>query len=112
MSEQTRLREDWIHCWFDLTYANYLVLNRTLLQSMPDGWQERFVGCLRELRAAFRSIPQAEGFMVKATDFAGKFARDPVPHYERGRTYIEPNLKAMAEAARDHEARVAEFRAI
>jgi len=25
-----------IHTWFGLTYANYLVLPRTLLQSMPE----------------------------------------------------------------------------
>lgn len=42
-----------IHEWFGLTYANYLVLNRSLLQSMPDVWQTRFVGCLRELDRAF-----------------------------------------------------------
>lgn len=46
-----------IHGWFGLTYANYLVLNRSVLQSMPDEWQSRFVGCLRELDEAFGHLP-------------------------------------------------------
>lgn len=42
-----------IHVWFELTYANYLVLPRSVLQSMPDEWQQRFVGALREMEDAF-----------------------------------------------------------
>lgn len=42
-----------IHGWFELTYANYLVLPRSVLQSMPDEWQARFVGLLREMETAF-----------------------------------------------------------
>lgn len=40
---------DAIHDWFGLTYASYLVLPRSVLQSMPAGWQEEFVGLLRRL---------------------------------------------------------------
>lgn len=42
-----------IHTWFNLTYANYLVVPRSVLQSMPDEWQQRFVGCLEEMGTAF-----------------------------------------------------------
>lgn len=42
-----------IHAWFELTYANYLVLPRSVLQSMPDEWQHRFVGCLEEMGKAY-----------------------------------------------------------
>lgn len=42
-----------IHEHFGLSYAEYLVVNRTLLQSMPIEWQARFVDCLRELDNAF-----------------------------------------------------------
>lgn len=110
MSEQRRPREDWVHVFFQLTYANYLVLNRALLQSMPDDWQARFVGCLHELNAAFPSDMRADGFMVKATDFAGKFVVDPCPHYERGRTFIPPDIEAMATARERHETEVAATR--
>lgn len=42
-----------IHGWFGLTYANYLVIPRSVLQSMPDEWQQRFVGCLEEMGTAY-----------------------------------------------------------
>lgn len=128
-----------IHLHFSLSYANYLVLPRTLLQSMPDVWQARFVAMLDELREAFRHVPQAEAYKVEAakeyiveemtnaqlyaagievenddTDYGpgpettyhctqdgrevDRHERvllpvaDPVPHYNRGRTRIEPRL--------------------
>lgn len=55
-----------VHHWFELTYSNYLVLPRTLLQSMPTAWQERIVACLGELRDAYSHLPQAEGYEVHA----------------------------------------------
>ena len=80
-----------IHTYFGLTYANYLVLPRTLLQSMPEEWQDRFVECLNEAEEAFSHIDQAESYMVLPRDpRTGRFIKDPVPHYNRGRTYIEP----------------------
>ncbi|MFI0470932.1 hypothetical protein ACH347_43310 [Saccharopolyspora sp. 5N102] len=42
------------HFW--LSNANYLVLRRTLMQSMPVEWQHRMVRCLAELDAAFRHV--------------------------------------------------------
>src|ERR1700737_46041 len=53
-----------IHDHFGLSYANYLVLPRTLLQSMPEPWQARFVGMLEELNEAFRDVPQARTYTV------------------------------------------------
>ena len=140
-----------IHEWFSLSYSNYLVLPRTLLQSMPIEWQERMVACLTELQDAFEHLPQPEAYRVEAAtehivhemgfdlleeagieehwydeaipedlspfDLAEWKAEhekpeptyfdrdgnevdphsrvllpavDPVPHYNRGRTYIEP----------------------
>jgi hypothetical protein len=84
-----------IHSWFGLTYANYLVLPRSALQSMPHGWQERFVMCLEELNYAFSQYNHADSFKVmyraQAQDDRGRFATDPFPHYQRGRTFV-PNL--------------------
>ncbi len=51
---------------FSLSYANYLVLPRTLLQSMPAVWQARFVALLDELHEAFQHVPQAEAYDVTA----------------------------------------------
>jgi hypothetical protein len=55
-----------IHSWFGLSYTNYLVLPRTLLQSMPHAWQDRFVDNLRELSYAFDHVKQADRYTVQA----------------------------------------------
>jgi hypothetical protein len=143
-----------VHDWFELSYCNYQVMPRTLMQSMPIEWQQRMVDCLTELRAAFEHVPQAEVYDVHAATehevcdlteaqrkqagvtadwYRGETepegwseediaewrlhhedpdgptysrdgeemdphervllpAVDPVPHYNRGRTYIEPRL--------------------
>ncbi|MFD8263601.1 hypothetical protein ACFV19_32985 [Streptomyces griseoluteus] len=142
-----------LHDYFGLSYCNYAVLHRTLMQSMPLDWQERMTACLHELTEAYAHIEQPEIFEVKAatehivrelTDHQLKQARiteslydepvpeglnlsdlgqwrtehekpqptyydddgreldphervllpatDPVPHYNRGRTYIPPQL--------------------
>lgn len=128
-----------IHTSFGLSYANYLVLPRTLLQSMPIGWQHRFVALVDELHEAFAHVEQADCYEVTAgvetaieelrpdelaflgitrpdhaaeaddeddrsddvyylkdgTEMQGWMRvvwpkPDPVPHYNRGRTHIEP----------------------
>lgn len=45
-----------IHGWFSLTYSNFLVLHRTVLQSMPVEWQDRMVELLEEMGAAYQHI--------------------------------------------------------
>ncbi|RZE68138.1 hypothetical protein [Streptomyces albidoflavus] len=134
---------------FGLSYANYLVLPRTLLQSMSAEWQQQFVALLHQYDEAFAHVPQAEAYEVtaaverKVRDLDEYEARllgitvdpcpgkeppegmspeeraewrdanwdptysrhgqeldseervmlpkaDPVPHYNRGRTHIEP----------------------
>jgi len=86
-----------VHDWFGLTYANYLVLPRSLLQSMPEAWQARFVACLDELREEFSHV-EHPGYVVSAVDKRGRFIRDPVPHYNRGRTRVD-GLSALKPAA-------------
>jgi hypothetical protein len=106
-----------IHEHFGLSYAEYLVIPRTLLQSMPDDWQERFVGMLDDLEAAFAHVEQAPHYRVEAGEWVytdpsedddpggPTFLRtgEPVPHYNRGRTYVEPDLRAVEESRRVRE---------
>ncbi|MGW5711634.1 hypothetical protein [Streptomyces olivaceus] len=66
MTDQTAVETDAIHAHFGLSHANYLVLPRTLLQSMPDRWQTQFVGLLGEMTEAFQDVPQAEAYKVEA----------------------------------------------
>lgn len=131
-----------IHGWFGLTYSNYLVLHRSMMQSMPVAWQERAVALFDELDRAFPDLKRPPSFIVTAAsereygDLNGaemaalgvtqadrdpdlteeervtadglyhdrdgdpheSWERllvplpggDPVPHYNRGRTFIEP----------------------
>lgn len=55
-----------IHGYFGLSYANYLVMHRSLLQSMPEQWQAQFVAMLEEYDAAFDHVPRAEIYEVRA----------------------------------------------
>lgn len=55
-----------IHEYFELTYADHLVKNRTLLQSMPTEWQEQFVALLRQLDEAFDHVEKPKGYQVVA----------------------------------------------
>jgi len=132
-----------IHGWFGLTYSNYLVLHRAMMQSMPVAWQERAVVLFDELDNAFPDLKRAPSFIVTAAsereygDLSGaemaelgvirsdapedadpdtdpdedvvfrdrdgsehqSWGRvlvplpggDPVPHYDRGRTFIQPS---------------------
>jgi hypothetical protein len=131
-----------VHTYFGLSYANYLVLPRTLLQSMPATWQVRFVSLVNELHDAFEHVPQAPTFQVTAgqtmpldemtvsqlhaagidvdgdsedgpgsetryhrrsdgaelagSDYGFVPGSDPVLHYNRGRTRVEPRLDGGA----------------
>jgi hypothetical protein len=72
MSEQVPVEErEAIHSWFGLSYCNYLVLHRTILQSMPDEWQERFVACLHELDDAAQDLAVPARYNVRV------LAREP-----------------------------------
>lgn len=123
-----------VHTYFGLSYSNYLVLHRTLLQSMPTEWQHRFVTMLDELDDAFDHVEKADYYEVTAAveceygdltasdmkalgitraetedgdvyydkdgvEWAGweplmvpRPGGDSVPHYNRGRTRIEPKV--------------------
>lgn len=80
-----------VHAWFGLTYSNYLVEPRALLQSMPVDWQRRFVRCLRELEHVVTAagVEVAEGYTVQPRTDDGCFVSEPVPHYNRGRTQLD-----------------------
>lgn len=86
-----------VHEWFSLTYANFLVVPRSLLQSMPDEWQHRFVSCLEEMRDHFAGLPEGfnpPGYRVNAVDRQGRLVSlrgYRCPHYNRGRTHVAPD---------------------
>jgi hypothetical protein len=128
-----------IHEWFGLSYSNYQVCHRALMQSMPLGWQQRMVACLSELADAFEHVvvpdyyivtPARESTYGQLSDYEAYTLQvtrvprcgaldpderffydsngnehaggdrvlvpiaDPLPHYNRGRTFVAP--KALA----------------
>lgn len=93
---------DAIHNWFELTYAQYLTIPRSVLQSMPDEWQERFVRCLEELDEAIDWRPKRGQYRVMLSEVVedwdegegmyverwGKELDDPLMDYQRGRRRV------------------------
>lgn len=75
-----------IHTWFELSYAQYLTIPRTALQTMPDEWQNRFVKCLEELDEKIDWRPHnGECYYCFLRGRDGRFKVDPLGDYERGR---------------------------
>lgn len=77
-----------IHSWFSLTYASYLTIPRSILQSMPAKWQHEFVGLLEEVGELYGGYDM--GYMVQRRNAKGRFVSDPLRDYERGRRKVEP----------------------
>jgi hypothetical protein len=82
-----------IHGHFGLSYSNYLVLPRSVLQSMPEKWQHRFVDLLGDIEAACErhGISFHDKYRVLALDEHGKFTKDPLADYGRGRVRLFPD---------------------
>jgi hypothetical protein len=76
-----------IHGWFELSYASYLVLPRTMLQSMPLQWQEDFVAHLEELERLMPAWPGHDRSIEVhlRDDNTHRYVSDPLVNYERGR---------------------------
>jgi hypothetical protein len=79
----TELKSDRVHTWFELTYAQYLTIPRSILEAMPDEWQGRFVRCLEELDGAFDWRPEEGRYWCRLKDGSGRFAPDPLMEYRR-----------------------------
>lgn len=80
-----------IHEAFGLSYAAYLVIPRTVLQSMPIEWQERFVALVDETHARFPGWePERGTWRVYLKDEKGRFMDDPLADYERGMRRLVP----------------------
>jgi len=74
-----------IHGYFELTYAQYIAIPRSVLQSMPVEWQRRFVECMQELDD---TIDWRQNYLVYLRDNKGRFMNDPLADYNRGRRRI------------------------
>ena len=83
-----------VHAHFGLSYANYLVIPRSVLQSMPNWWQEQFVELLDQVPEIIDEVIEPEGgYDVHARDSEGRFIEDPLSNYERGRRRLKLKTK-------------------
>ena len=82
--------DDYIHNWFGLTYANYLVLPRSILQSMDAEWQKKMVDLLNEMEEKMRNegLENTPDYSVNAKDSNGKYIRDIYRYYWRNNNRI------------------------
>lgn len=78
-----------IHDYFELTYAQYLAIPRSVLQSMPDEWQDKFVRLLEELDETFDW--RRSGCYVNFRNRSGRWMRDQLGDYQRGRRILTPS---------------------
>jgi hypothetical protein len=86
------MMNDPIHEWFELSYAQYLTVPRSVLQSMSVEWQERFSQCLRELDDMIDWRPAEGRYWVQLKDDRGRFVHDHLMDYERGRRVVPYRL--------------------
>ena len=77
-----------VHDFFGLTYASYLVVPRSILQSMDASWQHRFSVLMEEATDLYSGYEM--DYRVNKVDSRGKFTPDPLKNYERGRRYVPP----------------------
>lgn len=85
-----------IHAAFGLSYASYLVVPRTVLQSMSVAWQAKFVALMNETHERFPGWepPWPQGWTVHLRGEKGRFIEDDLARYERGRRQLEPGKPA------------------
>jgi len=76
-----------VHNWFQLSYSSYLVLPRSVLQSMPVEWQRDFIDLIRKVQRTLE-VDGMPNYRVRATDSNGKFVYDPFCDYQRGRRRV------------------------
>lgn len=81
--------EDRLHLWWELTYANYLTIPRSVMQSMPDEWQNKMAALLEELDETMDWRPKGGCYWVSLKSLNGRFRCDPLADYERGRRRVD-----------------------
>jgi hypothetical protein len=89
-----------IHTWFGLSYAQYLTIPRSVLQSMPLEWQHKFVELLEELDKTewLEMLPKNSCYKVELREMKddesnrgwkwGSRIKDPLADYQRGRRNV------------------------
>lgn len=69
-----------IHTWFNLSYASYFVMPRSVLQAMPEDWQHRFTALVNECNDTL-DWGEDKRYTVLCRAETGRFVPDPLRHY-------------------------------
>lgn len=84
--KKKELEPDAVHSWFGLSYSSYLVLQRSIMQSMDDEWQNKMVALLDEAHDKFNDKIPDQIYLVSAQNATTKkYETDPLKDYQRGR---------------------------
>jgi hypothetical protein len=70
-----------ISLWFELSYARYLTVPRSVMQAMPVEWQKRMAICLAELDDTIDWRPAEGRYWVQLKDDKGRYVKDPLNEY-------------------------------
>ena len=91
-----------IHLYFGLSYDSHLVRDRSLLQSMPTEWQEKFVGLLQEFDDAYSHI-DADEYEIKTVKWTTIGDLDDDQRKQLGITSSMDDLPPMPENPTEEE---------
>jgi len=89
MNKNQEIDEEIIHSWFGLSYASYMVLPRTMLQSMSNRWQKKFIKLVEEMDEKFGHYNKVYSYTILAKDEHHKIMHDNLRNYERGRRRLK-----------------------
>lgn len=90
---KAKVKDEYIHIWFGLSYAQYLTIPRSVLQSMSEEWQQKFTKLLNELDETIDWRPESGRYWVILKDDKGRYVKDPLMDYQRGRRNLLPTYK-------------------
>jgi len=67
--------EGWeqLHLWWELSYAQYLTVPRSVMQSMPDEWCGKMAALLKELDETIDWRPKEGCYKVELREFGYEF---------------------------------------
>lgn len=91
---------DPIHGEFGLTYGNYLVWHRSLMQAMPVEWQRRMAQCIRDYWRVFDSDKVPQEFEVRIRGERGHYQHDPFSSYRHIATALVDSVRVTQALAK------------
>jgi hypothetical protein len=72
-----------IHDWFELSYAQYLTIPRTVLEQMPKEWKTKFALLLDQLDETLDWRPSEGRYWVALKDSKGRYKKDKFANYRQ-----------------------------